>query len=95
MNAAQTCDHLHPHVTFDCKDCGVDTDSICEYYMVKDSLWKKAVKKDTEIILCIGCLEDRIGRELTPEDFTEAPVNTFSFFKRSARLKTRLGGISV
>jgi hypothetical protein len=29
----------------------------------------------TEYFLCIGCLEARLGRTLTPGDFTDCPLN--------------------
>jgi hypothetical protein len=43
--------------------------------MVKSSVWNKAWtgrrRKPDREILCIGCLEQRIGRTLTREDFTD------------------------
>ena len=42
--------------------------------------------------LCIGCLEARLGRRLTPADFPEFPVNQPDRFT-SARLLDRLQGI--
>jgi hypothetical protein len=42
-----------------------------EIYMVKTSVWKKAGMKYSSGCLCIGCLEERIGRELTPKDFRD------------------------
>lgn len=56
---------------FDCVDCGVDTHN--EYYMVRHHLWKYA--GDINGMLCIGCLEDRLGRTLTFKDFLECPLN--------------------
>ena len=50
---------------FFCHDCGIDT--INEYYMVKHKLWKKAVGRNG--MLCILCLENRLGRKLKPKDF--------------------------
>jgi hypothetical protein len=51
--------------------------SIGEYYMVTDEVWPEA---DCGLesgwgMVCIGCLEERLGRELTAEDFTGAPIN--------------------
>jgi hypothetical protein len=40
-------------------------------------------------LLCIGCLERRLGRELEPVDFTDAPLNYGS--RKSERLRQRLG----
>lgn len=51
-----------------CMDCGEDTTS--EYYMVHDEVWKQATRShETHGMLCIGCLERRIGRSLHKEDF--------------------------
>ena len=49
---------------------------INEYYMVHDDLWEEAAQSDIDEMLCIPCLEKRIGRLLNPEDFTEFPINT-------------------
>jgi hypothetical protein len=45
----------------------VDTSS--EVYMVTPQIWKAAGMKDWNGCLCIGCLEKRLGRPLTPMDF--------------------------
>lgn len=70
---------------FLCKDCKVNTHKINEYYGVKDSIWKLA--KGGKSMLCVGCLEVRIGRKLTPEDFSGAPINFIS--PQSERLSAR------
>jgi hypothetical protein len=55
------------------------TISIGEYYMVRNEIWEQAWvgrrkswhgKMPATEILCIACLEARIGRLLTPADFT-------------------------
>jgi hypothetical protein len=58
-----------------CKDCGTDTtpsEGAREDYMVHNELWRAAgmPEEDGGFYLCIGCLEKRLGRELTAEDFT-------------------------
>jgi len=70
-----------------CLDCEQDTQEMREYYMVQDDLWK-TVNPDVDGMLCVGCLETRLGRTLTPADFTEAPCNTE--FPHSPRLQARL-----
>jgi hypothetical protein len=77
---------------FKCMDCGINTKDINEYYMVEDELWLKAVPED-EGMLCIGCLEKRLGRKLNKNDFPHFPVNMpFKFhFIVSDRLLNRLG----
>lgn len=53
-----------------CSDCNINVgdygpNSVDEYaYMVHDSLWPEECK-----FLCISCLENRLGRELTQRDF--------------------------
>lgn len=70
--------------------CGFDTYHT-EYYMVHDALWNKAIFWSFgELMLCIGCIEDRLGRKLTIRDFTDAPVNRLNFGTKSARLIDRL-----
>jgi hypothetical protein len=69
-----------------CVDCRVDTIGVREFYRVHDSVRPLA---ELGGCLCIGCLEERIGRRLTPADFTDAPINRFG--GSSARLRSRLG----
>lgn len=75
--------------TCPCTDCGtftVRTDSRpSEWYVVHDHVWEAAGMDANHIpewgyggehhYLCIGCLEQRLGRELTAADFTGAAVN--------------------
>lgn len=56
-----------------CLECGVDTWEIGEFsYMVERDVWLAAVPWNTAggmfDFLCIGCLEARIGRQLTAAD---------------------------
>jgi hypothetical protein len=81
--------HFHAH----CDDCDVDTtdDANNEYYMIQDELWAAArteskSRKPTLPVtatLCIGCLEERLGRQLTSKDFR------YTMGKRSDRLQDR------
>lgn len=74
-----------------CVLCGVNTScvgGIAEYYMVHDDIWRKYGCFNG--MLCIGCLEDRMGRQLVAADFTDCPVNTDEDDIRSARLVDRL-----
>jgi hypothetical protein len=72
-----------------CMDCRVDTSKIGEYYMVQDHLWR-AVNPKIEGMLCVGCLEKQLGRELNFTDFTLCPVNLCNLFTGSDRLRTRM-----
>lgn len=71
-----------------CFSCRTDTYASGEYYMVRPELWRTY---GVEGMLCIGCLERRVGRRLTPQDFIDAPINSEEFPDKSDRLKDRLG----
>ena len=74
---------------FLCKDCGFDTMPTRgnEYYAVTDKIWRKV--KGGKGMLCIGCLELRLGRTLIAIDFKVAPIN-MGVFPYSTRLWARL-----
>lgn len=76
-----------------CIDCNIDTIEGAEYYMVIDIIWSTTGLGPYDGKLCIGCLETRLGRILTQEDFMDAPINDPALFKvkRSDRLLNRLG----
>lgn len=57
---------------FICKDCGKNTISSSDYYMVNNNIWKKY---GVDGMLCLKCLERRIGRKLVFEDFTDCLLN--------------------
>ncbi|MFM8269900.1 MAG: hypothetical protein ACKN9V_06890, partial [Pseudomonadota bacterium] len=48
---------------------------INEYYMVTGALWSRAGMNPTSGMLCIGCLENRVGHELKSSHFKECPLN--------------------
>jgi hypothetical protein len=72
---------------FACLDCTDNTHDTNEYYMVHDHIWDGVVSGHG--MLCIGCLEKRLGRRLNADDFTAAPVN-HGFTRQSERLQSRL-----
>jgi hypothetical protein len=53
-----------------CVDCDADTLAIGHYYMVSNDLWASAGIEPDGGMLCLNCLEKRIGRRLTYDDFT-------------------------
>lgn len=56
-----------------CADCSIHTGIIGEYYMVTHDLWHKyGVVRG---MLCLSCLESRVGRRLCASDFPDLPVN--------------------
>jgi hypothetical protein len=89
-----------------CRDCGKDTFEIHESYMLDDDVWNKAIKKEPSyfedeyhpvtkktlrVLLCIGCVEKRIGRLLVPGDFPDFGINDHSAIHGSERIRHRLG----
>lgn len=73
---------------FKCAACSTNTLHINEYYMLTDEIWTAAWPAERGM-LCIGCVEERLGRTLTASDFTDAPINT-GYFGYSERLAARL-----
>jgi hypothetical protein len=56
--------------TFHCADCGRCTSPLGQYYVVGDDLWAASGLGPHDGMLCLRCLEQRIGRALTLADFT-------------------------
>lgn len=65
---------------FVCIDCKINTHVINEYYMLKDPVWAKAHPGDRGM-LCIACVERRLGRLLKHGDFAPYPINYGVFLK--------------
>jgi hypothetical protein len=79
--------------SFDCLDCGVHTRRIDEFYMVTNEVWNSVCTNpsDANGMLCVGCIERRLGRTLKPDDFPDCLVNTDHVgFRKSERLLERL-----
>lgn len=74
---------------FHCVDCRVDTGKIGEFYFIKTALWL-GVMPTISGMLCVGCLEKRLGRRLVRGDFTEATINSPKYVGKSQRLLSRL-----
>ena len=62
----------------------------CEVYTVRSSVWAAAGMKPYGGCLCIGCLEKRLGRKLTPKDFLRR--HAFNRMPGTARLLERRDG---
>lgn len=73
-----------------CLDCGVSTFAINEYYMVIHPVWEETGLGRNDGMLCIGCLETRLGRTLKQNDFLDCLLNVTRFDHKSARLIDRL-----
>ncbi|MFD5425237.1 hypothetical protein [Streptomyces sp. NPDC127084] len=76
---------------YDCSDCG--TDSTDERYMVRDDVWAAAGMCPFGF-LCIGCIEQRLGRRLAAADFLDLPLNLAPEYRRSERLSARLASVT-
>jgi hypothetical protein len=88
-----------PLIVNACADCGIGTIRMGEWYMVHDAVWEQAWagrrkswrgKIPGQEILCIGCLEKRLGRTLIAGDFPEVEVNDCGKHNISERLRARL-----
>src|SRR5262249_28730908 len=88
---------------FVCDDCRVllhvRGNGICsfggwdaDWFMVKDRVWHQGQRKGKCRFLCVGCLENRIGRKLTCHDFRRTAKVNFTN-KKSTRLRHRMRGL--
>lgn len=60
---------MKPNGSF-CMQCGVNTSKIREFYMLYPEIWHRAtVVAERAGMLCIGCVEDRLGTRLREIDF--------------------------
>lgn len=82
-----------------CCACGVSTHAINEYFMLRNAIWKlvrlplEARTNFRTRWLCVGCLEQRLKRQLNSSDFIECPLNASDdVFPKSLRLRNRLFG---
>jgi hypothetical protein len=99
MSARHRASASWPVVTTACADCGIGTNTLGEWYMVKNEIWDQAWAGrrkswhalSGQQILCVGCLEKRLGRTLMACDFTDVPVNNDPHtWRKSKRLRDRL-----
>jgi len=56
---------------FNCQDC---SKPMYNGYMVHNSLWFEAMGSGGGI-MCMFCFENKLGRSLTLDDLTKAPIN--------------------
>jgi hypothetical protein len=52
-----------------CADCGVDVVTIGHWYMVSTEVWAASGLGPDDGVLCLVCLERRLGRPLGQRDF--------------------------
>jgi hypothetical protein len=75
-----------------CNDCDVNVLTAGEFYMLKPEIWEGQLGLGWEDNLCIGCLEQRLGRKVGPlfVDFAWSP-NYRWMYPTSPRLLDRYG----
>lgn len=74
---------------WNCLDCGECTR--LEHFYVRPDVWNLAHHSESGM-LCVGCLEGRLGRRLVASDFTSAHINDPRRNAMTDRLKNRLMG---
>jgi hypothetical protein len=65
-------------------------DDQCEVYIVRKTIWEAARMAHDGGCLCIGCLEERLGRRLKPRDFMRR--HPFNVLPGTERLLERRDG---
>jgi hypothetical protein len=60
-----------------------------EVYTVTRKVWQATGLAERGGCLCIGCLEQRIGRRLKPNDFVQDPLLNGSWIPATRRLRQR------
>lgn len=71
-----------------CVDCGSCTK--LEHYFLKNDVWFNEAKMGETGMLCITCVERRIGRKLNRNDFTDCHLNDPRRYSKTAVLIDRL-----
>lgn len=72
-----------------CHDCKRDTIDIGHYYMVHDDVWAASGLGKCDGMLCLDCLQGRIGRWLTIEDFRPTDDDNRDFWRGCDRMLPR------
>lgn len=75
-----------------CIDCHQDTGKIKEFYFINTNTWLTALGSK-QGMLCIGCLEKRLGRELRQDDFPNVTINSPRYGDKSQRLMQRMNNV--
>jgi hypothetical protein len=91
-----------PLIVSACADCGIGTIGVGEWYMVHEHVWEEAwrgrrkswQRLPGQTVLCIGCLEKRLGRTLRASDFSAVPINDPLKWNASDRMRDRLSAVA-
>jgi hypothetical protein len=77
-----------------CIECNMDTSTPTgpnEWFMLVSEVWALTGLSRTGGVLCIGCTERRVGRELAPDDFDGTLGTNRPSLADSDRMLNRLG----
>lgn len=80
--------HVHESVWFEAFGSTYDD-------VLFEGLWAEHERIIMAGFLCVGCLESRIGRQLTAADFSGAPVNHPTLYRKSERFLQRIGWVRM
>lgn len=69
--AAELARHEYEKNPSKCEDCG----SFGLHYMLKKDVWELTVETSPARLLCLPCVERRLGRKLVVADLSDAPIN--------------------
>jgi hypothetical protein len=77
MNRAEAEQAIDAQIAAGTRDWSLPTkiDSRAETFTVHDHVWNETGMEPWGGVLCVGCLEQRIGRRLTPDDFPDRALN--------------------
>ena len=60
---------------FNCKCCGKSTLTNRDYYMLEDKLWLELNNGKYEGMMCMDCVESKLGRKIAIKDLAPVPLN--------------------
>lgn len=70
-----------------CVYCSADVH--LEHCFLKQEIWNK-IHNSCFGMVCLSCMEQRLGRLLNKDDFTDCYINRLNYGSKSARLVDRL-----
>lgn len=74
---------------WNCVDCNRCTK--LEHYFVNSNVWFNLAGMSEKGMLCVDCIEKRIGRKLNSFDFTDAHINNPRTNAMTDKLRSRIG----
>jgi hypothetical protein len=84
-----------------CDACGINIIKAGDYCMLQDEIWQEQFGLGWGDNLCIACIEQRLGREVTRDDFINCPqvegyamsLTLASRLRRKPRAKAKGGAL--